>query len=255
MWRADWLPHETASRYGGRVTTGRAHKAPLLEVLGIRKSFRRGPEEVHALDDVDLSLSVGEVVGLIGPSGSGKTTLLNVLYGWEDPAAGAVRWVEGDSEARAERRPWRDVAIVPQDLGLLEELSARENAELPVRLAGLSGEQYQARVDRLLRAFGLDTYADRRLGEISLGEQQRVALARALILVPRLILADEPTGHQDAKWALAVFRAFRWISGRGTTCLVATHSREFLKTVDRVITIRDGHLRHEERTRGDEAKP
>ena len=228
----------------GAVATADSSRigAVLVEVRDLRKSYRRGPEEVHALAGADLTLRVGEVVALMGPSGSGKTTLLNVLCGWQHAESGTMSW-PGSSmpDAAAERRPWRDIAIVPQDLGLLEELSVQENVELPMRLAGEPGS-HSGRVDQLLEVFGLEAYADRQPGELSLGEQQRVALSRALILLPRLLLADEPTGHQDAGWARTIFRGFRWAASRGTTSLIATHSREFLRFVDRVVLIRDGML-------------
>jgi len=223
----------------------------LVEVNDVFKSYRRGPEEVHALVGAHLTLRVGEVVALMGPSGSGKTTLLNVLCGWEHPDGGSVAWPGSpNGDLPAERRPWRDIAIVPQDLGLLEELSVRENVGLPVRLAEMRDDpQWAARIDRLLEVFGLEPYADRQPGEISLGEQQRVALSRAMILLPKLLLADEPTGHQDAEWARTVFRGFRWAASRGTTSLIATHSREFLRFVDRVVLIRDGRLHEDDAPR------
>ena len=218
----------------------------LLEARDVRKSYRRGPEEVHALAGVTFSLRVGEVVALVGPSGSGKTTLLNVICGWERPDGGDVAWAgdgaRGKRGVNPERRPWSDLAIVPQDLGLLEELSVLENVELPLRLSKRLDADGRARAAGLLEEFGLVAYSERQPGEISLGEQQRVALARAMVLGPRLLLADEPTGHQDEGWAREVFRAFREVAEAGTTCLVATHSQEFLKHVDRVLAIRDGRV-------------
>jgi putative ABC transport system ATP-binding protein len=216
----------------------------LIEARDLRKTYRRGPEEVHALDGVSFALSPGEVVALMGPSGSGKTTLLNVVCGWETPDTGEVRWSDdgASSRERSATKPWGDLAIVPQDIGLLEELSVRENVDLPQRLSGTTGPDAARRVEALLRAFGLDSYADRQPGETSLGEQQRIALARAMILSPRLFLADEPTGHQDAGWAQVVFRSLRWLAARGTCCLIATHSGEFLRYVDRVLAMRDGRL-------------
>jgi putative ABC transport system ATP-binding protein len=196
---------------------------------------------VHALQGADLSLATGEIVALVGPSGSGKTTLLNVLCGWEHPDRGEITWADG-SVVAAEDRPWSDIAIVPQSLGLIEELSIRENVELATRLAG--GEDRSKRVDGLLKGFGLDALADREPQEVSLGEQQRCALSRALVLRPRLLLADEPTGHQDEAWARGIFRALRLAAREGTCCLVATHSTEVVKLVDRVVGIRDGQIAH-----------
>ena len=136
----------------------------------------------------------------------------------------------------------RDVAILPQSLGLVEDLSVRENTELPVRLSGGDG-QLTERAEKLLRGLGLEDLADRGPAEISMGEQQRAALARALVLSPRLLLADEPTGHQDADWARGVFRAIRFAAKERTACLVATHHREAVEFADRVLAIRDGQVR------------
>lgn len=224
-----------------QVRAGRsATSDPLVELRGIRKSYRRGPEEVHALRGVDLSLHAGEVVALIGPSGSGKTTLLNLLCGWESSDAGEIRW-HGRSDVVLRDLPWVELAVVPQDLGLLEELSIRENVALPLRLnRQASNPEASRRVDALLEGFGLDRLADRAPTEVSLGEQQRTALGRALVTSPRLVLADEPTGHQDEGWGRVVMRSLRLAAREGTCCLVATHNREAIKYVDEVIAIRDG---------------
>lgn len=212
----------------------------LLRARGLSKSYRRGPEEVHALVGVDFELFRGELVGLVGPSGSGKTTLLNLVVGWEEPDEGSLEW-DGDPTPAADR-PWSELAILPQRVGLVEELSVAENVGLPLRLGGgVPGE----RAPRLLDQFGLVPLSDRIPSEVSLGEQQRTGLARALIGSPWLLLADEPTGHQDAMWAHGVFRALRAAAERGTTSLIATHNDEVLKYLDRVLAIRDGRV-HEQ---------
>src|SRR5438132_11001102 len=118
------------------MTAAGSADGTLLDATDLRKSYRRGPEEVHALAGVSFSLRTGEVVALVGPSGSGKTTLLNVICGWERPDQGEIRWSGDGPQVAPDRRPWRDLAIVPQDLGLLEELSVLENVELPLRLSG-----------------------------------------------------------------------------------------------------------------------
>ncbi len=217
-----------------------------LRVTDLHKSYRRGPEEVRALRGASLVLCPGEVVALVGPSGSGKTTLLNVICGWEQPDVGRCEWPRADGEAspraRFEPIPWHELGIVPQDLGLIAELTVGQNVQLPLWLAGRLDATGRAVAAALLERFGLQAYRDRAPAEISLGEQQRTALARAMVMEPRVLLADEPSGHQDADWAAMVFQAFRWTAGRGTSCLVATHSHEFLKLVDRVVTMRDGQL-------------
>jgi putative ABC transport system ATP-binding protein len=213
----------------------------VLRADALEKAYHRGSETVRALRGACLVLHPGEVVALVGPSGSGKTTLLNVICGWERPDAGSCQW-PGSGDAGSAPRPWSELAVVPQDLGLVAELTVRQNVELPLWLAGRLDVDGRAPAAALLERFGLERYADRAPAEVSLGEQQRTTLARAMILEPRVLLADEPSGHQDAEWAARVFQAFRWIAGKGTSCLVATHSQEFLKLVDRTVTMRDGRL-------------
>lgn len=230
-------------RVAAERSTGRpASRRPVLEVRDLAKAYRRGSEEVHALRGVSLRLLPGEVVALVGPSGSGKTTLLNLLCGWERPDGGSVVWMDGASDGGPESRSWQEVAILPQDVGLIEELSIRENVELPLRLSGRRDERHLARADALLRGLGLADLADRMPDEVSTGEQQRTALARCVVIRPRLLLADEPTGHQDGRWARGVLRAIRLSAREGTACLVATHNEETVGASDRLIAIRDGRV-------------
>ena len=216
----------------------------LVDIRDVSKSYRRGAEDVHALRGVSLSLVPGEVVALFGPSGCGKSTLLNVLAGWERPDDGQALWTASGTSASLVSRPWSDVGILPQTMGLIEELSVRENVHLPLRLARrkLGAGDAERRVTGFLSFLGLDALADRSPGEISIGEQQRTALARSLILAPRLLLADEPTGHQDEGWAKRVFRLLQLVAQRGTTCFIATHNEEAIRIADRVLAIRDGQI-------------
>ena len=222
-------------------TPSPATHEPLLEVESVTKTYRRGPEKIHAVDDASLTLRSGELVGVMGRSGSGKTTLLNMIAGWERPDRGAVRFVaEGVARAPSDLR-WSELAVLPQKFGLVEELTVRENVAYPARLAR-AVDTVQARVDELLAELGLDELADRYPAETSVGQQQRTALARALALSPRLLVADEPTGHQDAGWAGAVFESLRLAAAQGTCCLVATHNEEAAQYLDVVYTMANGRL-------------
>jgi putative ABC transport system ATP-binding protein len=214
---------------------------PLVEVREVRKAYRRGAEEVHALRGVSLALYPGELVALMGPSGSGKSTLLNLVCGWEAPDQGELAWPAGEPGSAP---PWAQVAVVPQALGLVEELSLRENVALPVRLGAVGGaaRARTGRTDELLELFGLGSLAERPPSQTSLGEQQRAAVARALVLSPRLVLADEPSAHLDQDWGRDVLSALRGAAAQGAACLVATHDPEALAFADRAVVLDDGRL-------------
>jgi ABC-type lipoprotein export system ATPase subunit len=212
---------------------------PLLEARGLDKTYRRGAERVHAVAGVDLALFPGELVALVGPSGSGKSSLLGVLAGWEPPDAGQLTWAASGRGAPG----WAELATVPQALGLLDDLSVRENVALPVRLSLGRRRATEGRTEELLGLFGLAELADRSPSETSLGQQQRAAVARALVLTPQLVLADEPSAHQDAAWVHDVFAALRQVvHDRGAACLVATHDPDALRFADRVLHLADGQL-------------
>jgi putative ABC transport system ATP-binding protein len=205
----------------------------------LRKTFRRGPESVTALDGVDLAVRGGELVALVGPSGSGKSTLLTLLCGWDSPDSGEL----GYGGALAGRRPgalgWAELALVPQALGLVPDLSLADNLLLPARLRGAAAAE---RAAGLLADFGLEHLADRYPHQASLGEQQRVAVARALLLGPAVLLADEPTAHQDRAHADRLLDALRAQAHRGSAVLLATHDEVAWGRADRVLSMRDGRV-------------
>ena len=188
------------------------------------------------LDGVDLEVRRGEVVALAGRSGSGKTVLLTVVAGWERPDAGTVER-PGDGPG-AGRPAWHDVAVVPQSLGLLDELTVGENIALPGRLDHRCGDD----VAELAARLGLDHLVDRFPSEVSLGERQRAALARAAAVVPRLLVADEPIAHQNDAWAEAVMAVVSDLAERGTACLLATHNELAFRAADRVVRLVDGRI-------------
>jgi putative ABC transport system ATP-binding protein len=205
----------------------------VLELDGVRKNYRRGPVTVRAVRGASLAVRSGELVGLVGRSGSGKTTVLNLSAGWEEPDGGIIRRPGGRVPA------WNEVAVVSQKLGLFDELTIRENAEYPARLAGIL-DASRERIDELIEALGLREVEDRHPRETSIGEQQRCAIARALVLTPALLLADEPVGHQDDRQAKAALDAIGLAAADGTGALVATHGEYALRFVDRVLPIADG---------------
>ena len=229
---------------GRRAGAGRPAPAQVRETLGepvlsgshLTKSYRRGDEVVHAVEDVTLALAAYELVTLIGRSGSGKSTLLHMLAGWEQPDAGSIGYANGRAPG-----PWRELAVLPQQLGLLEELTVRENVEYPARLAGVLDGLGDA-VDELLERLGLTHLASRYPPEISVGEQQRTSLARAVVLTPSILLVDEPTGHQDADWAVAVLEELGRTVASGSGCLAATHDPLSRRFADRELSMADGRL-------------
>ncbi len=210
-----------------------------LLARSLTKTYRRGSEKVAALREATFDVRDGELVGLVGRSGSGKTTLVNIAAGWERPDSGSLS-VVGKDPAR-DVPSWDEVAVLPQQLGMIGELTVRENIEYPVRLTGRLPELTWL-IDELIDALGLHGLQDRYPSETSVGEQQRAGLARALVLSPRLLLADEPTGHQNAEWAEAMFRTLREATANGTACVAASHDESLLVYVDRVLAMSDGVL-------------
>ncbi len=205
---------------------------PALRLSAVTRRFVTKAEVVTAIDGVTLELAAGELVGLAGPSGSGKTTLLHLVVGWEHPDTGVIELAAGRGDG------WTSVAVVPQELGLLQELSARENVELALRLGGCD----RPGVGGVFDSLGLGDLAERMPAELSMGEQQRVAVARAVICSPALLVADEPTAHQDERNADRVMALLRAAAGAGAAVVVATHDERLLEGVDRVIRLVDGRI-------------
>jgi putative ABC transport system ATP-binding protein len=223
------------------MTTAGVLSEAVVRAAAVSRHYRRGAERVTALEHVDLTLRRGEVVALVGPSGSGKTTLLNLLCGWERPDDGELHWRDGSPDL--DQRPWADIAIVPQALGLLEDLTISENVLLPARLSGVpeTAEQ-QDRFEELMDSLAIGEFRTRRPRDTSLGEQQRAAIARALLLGPALVLADEPTAHQDATNATRILDRLVAAADAGGCALIATHSAEVQAAAQRVVRIVDGRI-------------
>lgn len=214
-----------------------AAAAPVVRGTGLVKSFPRAAEIVHALRGADISVQPGEIVGVSGASGSGKSTMLAVLCGWEELDSGTVEHPAG----AAADLPWSELAMLPQTLGLLEDLTVEENITLPARLARPSRDGRE-RGAELMQRLGLDHLATRYPSQVSIGEQQRTALARALLLRPGLLLADEPTAHQDHGWAAVALDIMRGHAHEGGAFILVSHDAQALDSCDRVLTMRDGTL-------------
>jgi putative ABC transport system ATP-binding protein len=210
-----------------------ADESIALEARALVKTFAHGGGDVHAVSDATFALRRGELGVLLGRSGSGKSTLLTLLAGWQPPDSGTI--VPTGPAAWA----WSEFGYLPQRFGLIPELSVRENVELPARLSGRR-EEFASRVDELLRELGLDELAHRRPVETSIGQQQRTALARALVLRPAVLIADEPSSHQDAGWHDAVWALLARAAADGTACLAATHEPEAVQFATQVWEIAEG---------------
>ena len=221
----------------------------LIEVSGVAKHFGEGETRVDALRDVDLQVRAGEVIALLGPSGSGKTTLLNVIGCILAPSAGRVA-LDGEPvfDGKWLRRDLRrlrldKIGFIFQTHNLLPFLTAEENVEVVLDLAGWSAEKGQARARQLLDYLEVGQRSRAKPALLSGGEAQRVAIARALANRPRIILADEPTAALDGARAGLVMDLLRKLAVEQEACIVTvTHDEKIFERFDRLIHLRDGRV-------------
>ena len=219
---------------------------PALELHEVSKVYGSGPDEVHALSAVDLSVERGELVAVMGPSGSGKSTLLTIAGSLEQASSGRVL-VDGVDLAtvsyadRAIMRR-RSIGYVFQDFNLLPGLTVAENAALPLELDGTRAKAARATALKALEELDVAEHADRYPDELSGGERQRVAIARAIVGERGLLLADEPTGALDSVNGESVMRLLRAATQRGVAGVVVTHEAQLASWADRVVFLRDGRV-------------
>jgi lipoprotein-releasing system ATP-binding protein len=219
----------------------------LLSVKDLHKSFNEGGEEIHILRGLDLDLEKSERLAVIGESGVGKSTLLHILGTLDHPTKGSILY-DGkeiplnDETALAHFRN-REIGFVFQFHYLLPDFSALENVMFPALIQGVAAEQARPQAEALLEKVGLKDRMSHRPGKLSGGEQQRVAVARSVILQPKLILADEPTGSLDLRIGREVQELlFRLNEEKGIALIVATHNREFAKNIGRQVHLKEGRL-------------
>ena len=217
----------------------------VVKIENVTRIFKTGKIETQALRGVSLTIENGEFTALVGPSGSGKTTLLQMIGCLDQPTSGKV-YINGKEVSRLNRNQRADmrrgtIGFIFQFFALIPTLSAYENVEMPLLLAGNHGTERRERVTQLLESVGLSDRAHHRPDQLSGGEQQRVAIARALATKPTLILADEPTANLDTTNGQQVMETMTRLNQEtGVTFVFATHDPRVIKYARRVITLRDG---------------
>ena len=212
------------------------------------KSFQLNPGSplVEALIDLNLTVNAGEFISLYGPSGAGKTTLLNLIGGLDKQTSGQIIVFNHDLETYDENflATFRSayVGYVFQSYNLISTLTALENIEFVIELAGWKKEKIEKRSQELLNMVGLASRADHFPAQLSGGERQRIAFARALANDPPLLLADEPTGNLDTKTGLAIVKILEQIKNEGKTIIAATHDEKLLRLASRAVYLEEGRL-------------
>jgi putative ABC transport system ATP-binding protein len=218
-----------------------------VKVVDVEKTYSLGENKVHALKGINMELNKGEFVAFMGPSGSGKTTLLNLIGVLDKPSKGKIFVDDIDLTSLKEKQLTKlrrsTIGFIFQFYNLIPVLSAFENVELPMLIAGVPTKEREGRAKELLAMVGLSDRINHRPDELSGGEQQRVAIVRALANRPSIVLADEPTGDLDSKTGKEVVQALRDLSNReGATVIVVTHDPTVAAMASRVFEMRDGTI-------------
>ena len=220
---------------------------PLLQVTGLHKAYGMGNGSVEVLKGLDLAIDRAETVAMVGASGAGKSTLLHILGTLDRPTGGSVLYEGRDVFAQSERALAafrnRTIGFVFQFHHLLPEFTALENVQMPARIAGMQRDEAAARAERLLAEVGLAHRLGHKPGELSGGEQQRVAVARSLVLEPRFVMADEPTGNLDMRTSEEIHEMLLGLQrDKGISLLVVTHNERLAERMGRTIRLMDGRI-------------
>ncbi|MEM5875081.1 MAG: ABC transporter ATP-binding protein [Candidatus Aenigmatarchaeota archaeon] len=224
----------------------------VIELKNVSKIYKMDNNEVVALNNVNLKFRKSELVAIVGPSGSGKSTLLHIIGLLDKPTRGEV-FIEGKrtstlNEKEISELRNKKIGFVFQFFNLYPTLTALENVELPMMIAGIDEKERKERAKKLLEEVGLIKFKDHLPSQLSGGQRQRVAIARAMANDPSYILADEPTGNLDSKSGEEIIRIFRNLNEKyGKTIIVVTHNLEIIKYFKRVIKIKDGRIVEDEK--------
>lgn len=218
----------------------------MIKLSKIQRVFRTHDIETTALQQIDLNIQAGEFVAIMGPSGCGKSTLLAILGMLDSPSSGSYCFDGQDishfSEQQLANLRKASVGFVFQSFNLIDELTVFENVELPLQYLQIGAAERKRRVLAMLQRVGIDHRANHLPQQLSGGQQQRVAVARALVINPKLILADEPTGNLDSKNGEEVMTMLRELNQAGTTVVIVTHSEKEGSYADRLVRMLDGRI-------------
>lgn len=218
----------------------------MIKLTQVCRQFQLGSQTVNALDHIDLNINQGEYLSVMGPSGSGKSTLLNMLGLLDAPDSGEYQLNNININELTEQQQTKlradEIGFVFQSYHLIPRLTARENIELPLLLAGVDKSHRQQRSDKLLARLGLTERAEHLPNQLSGGQRQRVAIARAIVMEPSILLADEPTGNLDSASGKEVIELLEELNQQGLTLIIVTHDQQMGDRANRKIVMVDGKI-------------
>ena len=218
----------------------------MIRIENLSRQFEVGNQIVRALDHIDLEISKGEYISIMGVSGSGKSTLLNILGLLDTPTKGdyilsGINTSEMNDDEMAHIRSTK-IGFVFQSFHLIPRLTAAENIEMPMVLAGIKPKERQEKVEQALSHVSLNDRADHKPEQLSGGQRQRVAIARSIVMEPDVLLADEPTGNLDSTSGIEIIKLIEDLNKEGLTLIVVTHDRKLGNRSDRLIRLLDGKI-------------
>ena len=218
----------------------------MIQLKNLSREFQVGNQVVHALDNIDLEIAEKDYVSIMGVSGCGKTTLLNILGLLDTPSSGdyilsGINTSQMNDDAMAKIRSTK-IGFIFQSFHLIPRLTAAENIEIPMILAGMSKQVRSEKVNKALSRVNLTDRSDHRPEQLSGGQRQRVAIARSIVMEPKVLLADEPTGNLDSSSGKEIVKLIEELNAGGLTLIVVTHDKQIGKRSNRVVRLLDGKV-------------